>query len=162
MEYVATESRAFKIVVFIFTGFVLGVTIANVVYFNRLRDSNNALVVNNNNNQAITTGEANVMFWVNMILAIIAGIIFLWSIYRLAFSQETRKRVRQYTLDPTYGSQQGYTYVPSTVSRTTTVSRQQPALTRQTVVRTDPTLSAQMVSVGQEQNLLQRTDPRGN
>ena len=63
-----TESRSFKIVVFLLAAIVVGVTIANIVYYNRIR---------NGTCNAVTHGEATTLVWVNAILLIIAALIFL-------------------------------------------------------------------------------------
>jgi TRAP-type C4-dicarboxylate transport system permease small subunit len=74
-----TETRWFKIVSFIIAVIFLGFIIANVVYFNRLRHGTS---------NAITQAEANSMYWVNVIILIIAILLFLWTLYRLIFTTE--------------------------------------------------------------------------
>ena len=110
-----TESRWFKIVVFLLTSIVVGVSIANIVYFNRIRTGNC---------QAISHGTAVTMIWVNVILLIIAAIIWLWSIWRLIFSRTTREtfkgKVKHYVVDPTSGAQMGYQYAPVRAVATST------------------------------------------
>lgn len=106
-----TESRWFKIIVFILSAVVVGVTIANIVYFNRIR---------NGTCQAISHNTATTMVWVNAILLVIAIIIFLWSLWRLLFSGTTRSRVRHYMISPSSGVNMGYTpgYAPVTAVAT--------------------------------------------
>ena len=99
----STESRWFKIIVFIVAAIVVGVTIANIVFFNRIRDGTC---------NAVTHGQATTMLWVNVILLVIAVIIFLWSLWRLLFTRETRQRVKHYIVAPAAGAQMGYAYVP--------------------------------------------------
>lgn len=74
-----TESRWFKIIVFIIAGVIAVFAFVNILYYNRLRRGD-----------TITQGEATAMFWVNIVLFVVAIIIFLYSIYRLTFTQEVR------------------------------------------------------------------------
>ena len=83
-----SEARWFKIVVFVVSGFFVGFSLANIIYFNRIRRNNGA--------PGITRGEATAMLWINAILFGIALIIFIWSIYRLVAGQEYRRRVTEY------------------------------------------------------------------
>ena len=83
-----SEARWFKIVVFIVSGFFVGFSLANIIYFNRIRRNGGA--------PGITVGEATAMLWINAILFGIALIIFIWSIYRLVAGQEYRRRVSEY------------------------------------------------------------------
>jgi len=84
-----TESRWFKIVVFLASGFFFGFSIANAVYYDRIRRGASC--------SAISRNEANTMFWINVILAIIAGIVFIWSIYKL-FTKDYRESKKQQVL----------------------------------------------------------------
>lgn len=79
-----TETRWFKIIIFIVTGFVLGVSIANIVYYNRIKSGTC---------NAVTSGEANAMFWINIIIAVAVGLVMLWSLWRLLFSREFREQL---------------------------------------------------------------------
>ncbi len=76
------ESRWFKIVVLIATGFFAGFFIANAIYFNRIM---------NGSCSAVTKTEATVLFWANIILAIIAGIIFIWVLFRIVWVRRPSK-----------------------------------------------------------------------
>lgn len=117
MVHDTTESRGYKIAVFIVSAIFVGVSIANIVYFNRLRKETTV-------NPPVTTSEANVMMWVNIITLIIAGLILLWSLWRLFFTHESRKAVKQYVLSPEHGARTGFKaplpqqyYAPTPVSR---------------------------------------------
>ena len=79
-----TETRWFKIISFIVLGFIVGVSIANIVYFNRIRTGTC---------NAVTQGEANIMMWVNIVISIITGLLFIWSLWRLLFSKELRHNI---------------------------------------------------------------------
>lgn len=87
-----TETRWFKIIVFIFSAIIVGLFIANVVYYNRIRTGG-----------TVTNGEATSMLWLSVIFLIISIIIFLWSIWSLVFSKTTRESVKHYMLSPTSG-----------------------------------------------------------
>lgn len=58
------------------------VFIANTVYFDRARKGSCA---------ALSVSEANTMFWLNLILSIIAVIMFIWSFIRLFFHPAARQ-----------------------------------------------------------------------
>lgn len=81
-----SESRWFKILVFVFSGFFVGFSIANIIYYERLRRSNN---------NVLTKTESTSMLWINIILLVIAVFIFLWSIWRLIFTKTKRQEYKQ-------------------------------------------------------------------
>jgi len=87
-----TETRWFKIIVFIFSAIIVGLFIANVVYYNRIRTGG-----------TVTTGEATSMLWLSVIFLIVGIIVFLWSIWSLVFSKTARESVKHYMLSPTSG-----------------------------------------------------------
>jgi hypothetical protein len=129
-----SEARWFKIVVFVVSGFFVGFSLANIIYFNRIR--------RNNGVPGITRGEATSMLWINAILFAISLIIFIWAIFRLVAGREYRQRIVQYFNEPGEGfiepaSQQGVP-VPR-VRRTTRTTVQQenvsPAVTTTTTTR---------------------------
>lgn len=135
-----TESRWFKIVVFVVSGFFVGFSLANIIYFNRIR--------RNGGGGGVTQGEATSMLWINGILFAIALIIFLWSIYRLIAGQEYRQRVVQYFQEPGTGlvvAPEAGAPVPrlrqsrTTVTREQVVAPQQPAAATTTVTTTTRT-----------------------
>lgn len=72
------ETKGFSIFTFIIALFFIGFSIANIVYFKRIRD-------NNSNCSIITTGEATAMLVINVILLIIAIILVIWGLFRLVF-----------------------------------------------------------------------------
>jgi len=92
-----TETRWFKIIVFVASGFFAGLFLADIIYFNRLR-----------NGGTITNGEAVAMLWLNAILFIIAIIIFIWALIRLLTTTETRAAVQEKVT--TYLNQPGPVY----------------------------------------------------
>lgn len=68
------ESITNKIIVILGSGAIVGVSIANAVYFNRIQQSGGTGNVSVNN--------AHAMVILNIIIAIVAGIIFLWTLVR--------------------------------------------------------------------------------
>ena len=129
------ESRGFTIVVFVVSGFFVGFSLANIIYFNRIRSNGGA--------PGVTRGEATAMLWVNAILFGIALIIWIWSIYRWVTTREYRQRIKDYLKEPPEGyieppsSESGLkprirrktqtitTEAPEGVTRTQTLSRRQ-------------------------------------
>lgn len=101
MVHDTTESRGYKIAVFVVSAIFVGVSIANIVYYNRLRKETTA-------DPPVSTSEANVMMWVNIITLVIAGLIFLWSLWRLFFTRESRVAVKQYVTSPEHGARTGF------------------------------------------------------
>ena len=69
-----TESLWFKIVVIFMTVATIGVTITNVIHFNRLRSGTCS---------SISNGTASLLFWINIILLVIAVIIFVLTIWKI-------------------------------------------------------------------------------
>ena len=116
--YPESQSRGFLWIVLI--GSVGGVilTVANAITFDRTRTDNTTI------SRTITRNTANVLFWLNVILAVVFAIIFIWAIYRLLIHPKTRSEVRQAS-QPVYR--------PPPVRRTT----QQPSRVT-TVHRTSP------------------------
>lgn len=90
-----SEARWFKIVVFVVSGFFVGFSLANIVYFNRIR--------RNNGVPGITRGEATSMLWINAILFAISLIVFIWSIFRLVAGREYRQQLTTYFQEPGEG-----------------------------------------------------------
>jgi hypothetical protein len=73
----------FVIVAFISSGFFAGLFIANCVYYNRIRTGGN-----------VSSGEAKAMLWINIILAIVALIIFVWAVIKISTTGEQREKVK--------------------------------------------------------------------
>ena len=70
----STGSRWFKILVTVGSGFGTGFFIANEFFYGRIRSGSC---------NAVTRNEATVMMWINIILAIAMGLIFIWAIFML-------------------------------------------------------------------------------
>lgn len=67
-----SESRWFKILLFIAIVMFIGFAIANLVYYSRLRSG-----------QTLTANEITAMLVVNGILLFLALIFFIWTLWRL-------------------------------------------------------------------------------
>jgi predicted permease len=76
----STSSRGFAIAVFIISAVLVGVLLACVIYFNRLR-----------NGQTLTPGEATSMTVICAILFAITLGLFIWSLIALFISRDTRE-----------------------------------------------------------------------
>lgn len=85
-----TESRLFKILVFIGSGFFTGFSLANIIYYNKAR-----AFAARNPTSPLSHGEATSMLWVNVFLFIFSLILFIWSIWRLLFHREHRTQITQ-------------------------------------------------------------------
>jgi len=81
-----TESRWFKIVVVIASGLATAFFITNAVFYDKIRQSSCT---------AISKDEADVMFYLNVIFAIITGIIFIWGIFRLFTRKDYRVSLQE-------------------------------------------------------------------
>ena len=76
-------TRGFLIVSILILAFIVGVCIANVIYFNNLRTDDCT---------EFSQGTATTMFWLNLFITIGAGIVFIWLITRLL--RTTKKVMR--------------------------------------------------------------------
>lgn len=102
-----TESRWFKIIVTLLSAVIIGVTIANLVYYNKIRTGSC---------NAVSSGEATTMLWINVVLLVIGAVVFIWSLYRLFVSHDTHQQVKHYMVSPESGMNMGYqAQVPQTL-----------------------------------------------
>jgi len=108
-----TESLWFKIVVFIVAGFAAGLFLADIIYFNRLR-----------NGGTLTSTEATSMLWLNAILFVLALIVFIWALIRLVLGQSTREMITTRVGEQLKSTGTGYEYYVRT-GPTTSVPRSQ-------------------------------------
>ncbi len=74
MSEESTGSRWFKIIVLVGSGFGTGFFIANAVVFGR--------IVNKSCN-AVSRNEAQTLMWINIVMAVVFAIIFIWAIVML-------------------------------------------------------------------------------
>ena len=84
-------SRVFLVSTTIVSGFFTGFSLANIVYYARLRNAGCS---------AISSGEATSMLILNIILFIIALVIFIWTIWELIVSSKTKQQLYQYITSP--------------------------------------------------------------
>nr|QBK91131.1 MAG: uncharacterized protein LCPAC202_01050 [Pithovirus LCPAC202] len=61
----------------------IALTVANAIEYNRAKTDCNS----------VSSNTANVLLWLNIILAVILAIIFIWAIYRLLVHPKTRGEV---------------------------------------------------------------------
>lgn len=78
----STESFAFRLSVVVVTGIVAGVSIYQANAWNRVRRTNPTDPLKK---------ESNDLFWLNLIIAIISLVLFIWSVYRLVYSSRARE-----------------------------------------------------------------------
>lgn len=97
MAVIDTEALWFRIISVLVIGFFLGLFIANAVYFDR--------IVREPFSCTITKGEAQTLFWFNVIWAVIAAIFFVWAVVRLFWHasarEEAGKNVKHYVVAKT-------------------------------------------------------------
>lgn len=88
------------IVIIIVMIFITGVFIANAFFFAEIRKSGCGT--------KISTSEGEILYWFNLILAIISGLVVLFAIFILVFWRSERSRYyeQRYLYDP----RQYYTY----------------------------------------------------
>jgi uncharacterized BrkB/YihY/UPF0761 family membrane protein len=84
-----TETRIFRIFAVIVAIIFVGFSIANVAYFNQIK---------NGECTTISQGAATSMYIVNIILLIVAIFLFIWALYRLIFGKVTRNKANQYVI----------------------------------------------------------------
>ena len=77
-----TESRWFKILSFVAVAFFAILFLINIIYFEKSR------------RRTLTIGEATSMLWLNVVLFIVAMILFFWTLYRLILSPEYREHIQ--------------------------------------------------------------------
>jgi len=90
------------IVIIIVMLFVTGVFIANAFFFSEIRKSGCG--------SKISTTEGDIMFWFNLILAIISGIIVIFGIFILVFSKSRPEFIERYVGSYVPGTVPVYTY----------------------------------------------------
>ena len=75
------KGSGFNIATMLITGFMFGVSISNSVYFSR---------ISNKPSEAMGRSSAQAMLGINIVLSVLAGLIFLWSSYKLIISNEDK------------------------------------------------------------------------
>lgn len=152
----STETRWFKILVLIASGLVAGVSLANIIYYNRIRTGSCT---------AVSVNEATGLLVVNVIIFIIAILLFLWALWRLLFSREFRVKAQGATLG--YLGSQGQ-FVPTTTIKTpqgpVTITQQVPqavqVITPETQIATSGSGAFNVMS-SNEQNVVRNIVAQG-
>ncbi len=132
-----SESLGYKIFVLILSVFIVGVSIANVIYFNRIRK---------NGCVDVSSGEATAMLWVNGIILVISVFFFFWSLWRLIFTKDKRKQHKTYLTSPTMGYQAIGSYISAPPAP--------PPPPPPTAVVTSDSRSGNIVGVGESQAII--------
>jgi hypothetical protein len=84
---VSSHSRLYNGGIMVLSGFFCGFSVANAVYYSK--------IMKDTTTPPISAGTAKTMMVINIIIAIITGILFLWFVYRTVFSVDTRYQVSQ-------------------------------------------------------------------
>jgi preprotein translocase subunit SecY len=93
---VCSESRGFKIMVFIVAAILAVVLLAGIFYYNEIR-----------NKKLPSVTEGTVMLIISIILFVVVVILWIWSIITLFFSRETRETAYQQAREYAGGVYQG-------------------------------------------------------
>ena len=75
------KGSGFNIATMLIAGFMFGVSIANTVYFARISDKPS---------EAVGRNTARAMLGINIVLAVLSGVIFLYASYKLVVSNEDK------------------------------------------------------------------------
>jgi NADH:ubiquinone oxidoreductase subunit 5 (subunit L)/multisubunit Na+/H+ antiporter MnhA subunit len=81
------ELTFYRAIVLISSAATLGISIASLYYFNKIRLDGQC--------SPVTHGTATTMVWLNLILAILSAIAFFWSLFRLIFNGEDHDVVNE-------------------------------------------------------------------
>lgn len=99
---VDTESRGFKIAVFIITAIIAAFALADIIYYSEIRSGN-----------AIGNGEITTMMVLSIIIFIVTIILFIWAAFRLFINKQTRaewtKSTKQSATEYLGSTEGGYT-----------------------------------------------------
>ena len=90
------------IVIVIVMFFVTAIFIANAFFFAEIRKSGCG--------SKISTTEGDIMFWFNLVLAIVSGLIVLFGIFILVFARSTPQFIERYVGTYRPGTVPAYTY----------------------------------------------------
>ncbi len=89
-----SEAKWFRVTAVVVTAVGAGLSIANAIFYNKAK---------NGSCVGISSTEIDVLFWVNVILAIIFIVLFIWALARLVTAKKYRvekKRQLKILLDP--------------------------------------------------------------
>mgnify|MGYP003649450001 CR=1 FL=1 len=76
------EFTFYKALVLLSSAASIAFGITNLVYYNKIRTQDNC--------SEISSGEATTLIYLNLILIILAAIVFFWSLFRLIFSGQEK------------------------------------------------------------------------
>lgn len=79
-------SRLFIGTTFLASGFIFGYGVANGVFYYKIRKEGGCA--------GVSQGKATNMLWISILIAIVAIVLFLWSIWRLVFTREAREKIK--------------------------------------------------------------------
>ena len=79
-----TDTLWYRILALVTTGLIIGYSIANIVYYNRLRSSVSS---------AVSRGEATSMFVFSIIILLLATIIFIITLVRIFLGSKERSHL---------------------------------------------------------------------
>jgi len=134
------ETIWFRIFALVATAIIAGYSVANIVYYNRIRHATTVNVM-------VTHAEATSMMWMSILVFIVAAILFIWSLVRIILGQRTRDhlvhKIRTFADSDesvVVAAGQGYNAVlrqptRSTVTNTTRAARPVVDTQRDTMVR---------------------------
>lgn len=88
---VNTESHVFHGSVLIASAAGLTLTILNATYYGKVAKSTGGC--------NLSQGTANTMMWLNIILAVIFGIVFIYALFRAFVHPDTRKQISKKTTE---------------------------------------------------------------
>lgn len=87
-DFVATP--AFGIIAFILLSLAIVASIFSAIYFYKLKDPN-CTVMN-----CVSTGTANTMFIINIAVAILLFLLWVWVVFRMIFPKHVREKAHRF------------------------------------------------------------------
>ena len=106
------ESRGFAIAVFIITAILVGLLLADIIYFNQIRSG-----------KQITQSEASSMLIFSIVLFVIVLGLWIWALVSIFFSSSTRSTATSAVVTKTtnFLTATDYGYTPQQVAKTVTM-----------------------------------------
>ncbi len=138
------ESRGFLWLVILGSAGGIALTVANAIEYNRAKTDCNS----------VSRNTANVLLWLNIILAVILAIIFIWAIYRLLVHPKTRGEIVKKSSGTALKVPPGSTIVHTSGTPGTPGTTH--ILPSNTQVVTSGALSGNVVYSGTQQSMLAR------
>jgi len=85
------EFTFYKGIVLLGSAVAIAFGITNIVYFNKIRLNDNC--------GEVSVGTATTLVWLNIILVILAAVVFFWSLFRLIFTGKDEKETVKQTVN---------------------------------------------------------------